>query len=117
MSEMHEFIKSKLGRSSAKLVGSFQKYLKKRHPLEPADAQHFWEAEYPHWIKTVTQRPPAPQNNNAEEITCTQLYKVISRQQDEIKQLKQQLTAANRCNKRYQAPLQKVLEALAIYGD
>ena len=73
-SELSEFIKANLGRTSSKLVQSFRTYLGTRS-LFPHDSEEVWKITYPDWIKTVRQLPKS--KNSVPSIDLAKLYRTI----------------------------------------
>jgi hypothetical protein len=118
MSEISEFIKSKLGRCSARLSRSFQDYLDKDSSWSQyRTTKEFWESNYPDWIKTVRFRPSSGATMApVESVDIQRLYKTIDKMAAEIKSLKTELTACKK-NLRFQSPPAHVLKAMAEYGD
>lgn len=127
-SEMHFFIKKKLGRSSSKLVQSFARYLQETHGL--GYRPDIWESSYPYWIKTVKLKRPTAETS-LPALDLERLYRTIARQSEElvackkrekekdetIKQLQATVKKLENGAVRYIAPPPNVQRAMAEFGD
>jgi hypothetical protein len=123
MSEISDFIKANLGRTSSRLSMSFRKYLGRMYDsgllnsFEVTDPET-WKRIYPNWIKNVKQKSnnvTLPEDTNSMEL-YNKMIKTIAGQAAEIKKLKAELAMCKK-NLRFQAPPPHVAAAMAEYGD
>lgn len=135
-----DFIKSKLGRTSAKLVQSFKRHMKSVQAANFLDcnSQTNFELCYNDWIKKVDLRPRS--KRPPKKVTVEQIYRVIEnimgkldaekeahlRTKDKlrisekiIKQLENDLEKLNKQKERivYLNPPAMVAKAMAVFGD
>jgi hypothetical protein len=134
-SEIAEFIRGKLGRTSSKLVQSFCKHCELEHErLNECYVSwrscEWWERMYPMWIKTVRQNPNRVKKTQG-EIDLARVYRTVgnltkaleaerektSRLGDRVKQLEKENARLQTIKNNYIAPPPDVLRAMAVFGD
>jgi hypothetical protein len=127
-SEMSSFIKTRLGRTSSKLVQSFQRYMSKINGIGGAFLLS-WDQAFPDWIKTVRQAPGKRMDHK--QVDLNRLYKTIEnlskaleaekekcgRLGDRVQLLEKENSKLQAIKNNYIAPPANVLRAMAVHGD